>query len=121
MARLHQSESPETYVDIRTFMWSQTEKVIARKAFEHALQKELHEVIQKAKQMVVAIEQPSDLWELESFLTKRRNEIDRKYDYRYSVLPEVFGNLVREGRIYEVELQGLAEDKLRYIHEFAKH
>jgi hypothetical protein len=57
MARLHQSESPETYVDIRTFVWSQTEKVIARKAFEHALQKELHEVIQKAKQMAATIEQ----------------------------------------------------------------
>jgi hypothetical protein len=121
MARLHQSDAPDTYLDIRRLKWSDTEKVIARKAFEHALQKELHEVIQKAKQMAATIEQPSDLWELESFLTKRRNEIDHKYDYRYSVLPEVFANLVREGRIYEVELHGLAEEKLGYIHEFAKH
>jgi Photoprotection regulator fluorescence recovery protein len=121
MANLPHSGAPETYVDIRTWKWSQVEKSIARKAFERALHHELSEVIHKTKQMAATIEQPSDLWELESFLTKRRNEIDHKYDYRYSVLPVVFGNLVREGRIYEVELHGLAEDKLGYIHEFAKH
>ena len=121
MAKLFHSDAADTYGDIRRLKWSDTEKVIARKAFEHALQKELHEVIQKAKRMAATIEQPSDLWELESFLAKRRNEIDRKYDYRYSVLPEVFVNLVREGRVGEQQLHGLAEDKLGYIHEFAKH
>jgi integrase len=30
------------------------------------------------------IQQPSDLWDLEHYLTERRREIDRKYDYRYS-------------------------------------
>jgi hypothetical protein len=30
------------------------------------------------------------------------------YDYRYSVLPLVFGNLIREGRLSEEELHGLA-------------
>ncbi len=121
MARLHQSDAPGSYTDIRNLRWSETEKAIARKAFDHALQKELQEVIQKAQRMAATIEQPSDLWELESFLTTRRNEIDRKYDYRYSVLPQVFVTLVREGRLHEQQLHGLAEDKLGYIHEFAKH
>ena len=120
MAQLAHSEAPGTYTDTRRLKWSETEKAIARKAFDHALQKELQEVIQKAKRMAAAIEHPSDLWELESFLTKRRNEIDRKYDYRYSVLPQVFVNLVREGRVYEEQLRGLAEDKLGFIHGFAK-
>jgi hypothetical protein len=35
------------------------------------------------------IEQPSDLWELERYLTERRKEIDSRYDYRYSVLLNV--------------------------------
>jgi hypothetical protein len=120
MASLHQSEALGGYIDIRNLRWSQTEKAIARRAFEHALQPELEEVIQETKRMAAKIEQPSDLWALEGFLTKRRNEIDRKYDYRYSVLPEVFGCLVREGRISEEELHGLAEDKLAYIRKFAK-
>ncbi|HEY4962881.1 MAG TPA: hypothetical protein VII29_18645 [Terriglobales bacterium] len=120
MAHLHQPEAPDTYTDIRNLRWSQTEKAIARKAFERALQKELHEVIQKTQRMAATIEHPSDLWELESFLTTRRKEIDDKFDYRYSVLPDVFGELVREGRVHEDELRGLAEDKLAYIRRYAK-
>jgi hypothetical protein len=45
-------------------------------------------------------------------LTQRRQEIDAKYDFRYSVLPLVFANLLREGRISEDDLRGLGEDKL---------
>jgi hypothetical protein len=48
-------------------------------------------------------------------LTQRRQDINRKYDYRYSVLLFVFANLVREGRVSEEELRSLGEDKLAYI------
>jgi Photoprotection regulator fluorescence recovery protein len=77
-------------------------------------------VIREAKQMAGRIEQPSDLWELEGYLTRSRKEIDRMYDYRYSVLPLVFGNLIREGRLSEEELHGLADDKLAHIRSYAK-
>lgn len=43
---------------------------------------------------------------------------DRLYDYRYSVLLDVFGQLVREGRLKTEELNDLAEDKLAYIHTY---
>ena len=120
MARLAQSGAPGSYIDIRNLRWSETEKAIARNAFDHALRKELEEVVHKTQRMAATIHQPSDLWELESFLTRRRKEIDDTFDYRYSVLPEVFGALVREGRVYEDELLGLAEDKLAYIRKFAR-
>jgi hypothetical protein len=45
---------------------------------------------------------------------------DRKYDYRYSVLTDVFARLFREGRVSEEELKGLGEEKLAYIRSFAK-
>ena len=101
-------------------MWSRSEKAIARKAFDAALKRELHEVIQEAKQMANQIEQPSDLWDLEHYLTQRRKEIDRKYDYRYSELTHVFGRLLQEGRLGEEELRGLREDKLESIRSYAK-
>jgi hypothetical protein len=41
--------------------WSRSEKAIARKAFDAALKRELHEVIQEAKQMASRIQRPSDL------------------------------------------------------------
>jgi hypothetical protein len=100
--------------------WSKSEKVIARTAFDVALGRELHEVIQRAKQMANQIQESSDLWELENYLTQRRKEIDRKYDFRYSQLRHVFGRLLYEGRLNEQDLHGLNEDKLKSIRLFAK-
>jgi hypothetical protein len=57
---------------------------------------------------------------LEHYLTQRRKEIDRKYDYRYSQLTQVFGRLLYEKRLREEELRGLDENKLKPIRSFAK-
>ena len=77
-------------------------------------------MIQKAKQMANEIQQPSDLWDLEHHLTERRKEIDRKYDYRYSRLMQVFGRLLYERRITEEDLRGLGEDKQKSIRSVAE-
>src|SRR2546427_9376277 len=100
--------------------WSRSEKAVARAAFDAALGRELHEVIQKAKQLANDIQQSSDLWDLEHYLTERRKEIDHKYDYRYSQLTQVFGRLLYEKRLRQEELRGLREDKLKPIRSFAK-
>jgi hypothetical protein len=76
--------------------------------------------MQAAKQMANQISEPADLWDLEHYLTQRRKEIDRKYDYRYSQLTQVFGRLLHESRLSEKELRGLREDKLKLIRSFAK-
>jgi hypothetical protein len=104
---------------MRDLKWSSTEKTIARKAFDMALRRELGAVIREAKKRAARIAQPSELWSLERYLTQRRQEIDRTYDFRYSVLPLVFGTLIREGRLTEEELHGLAEDKVGYIRQWA--
>ena len=101
-------------------IWSRSEKVIARTAFDAALGRELHEVIQEAKKMASQIQQSSDLWDLEHYLTQRRKEIDRKYEYHYSRLTDVLGRLLYEKRLREEELRGLREDKLKPIRSFAK-
>jgi hypothetical protein len=101
-------------------IWSKSEKTIARTAFDAALGRELHEVIQKTKQMANGIQQSSDLWDLERYLTERRKEIDRKYDYRYSQLTHVFARLLYEGRVSEEELRGLRDDKVTSIRSLAK-
>jgi hypothetical protein len=100
--------------------WSRSEKTTARKAFDAALGRELREVIQEAKKMASQIQHSSDLWDLEHYLTERRKEINRKYDYRYSQLTHVFGRLLYEKRLHEDELRGLREDKLKPICSFAK-
>jgi len=111
------NDSPALMRDLR---WSPAEKAIARKVYESALQQELEAVVREAKEMAAKIEQVGDAWDLEYYLTKRRQEIYRQYDYRYSVLPEVFGNLIRKGRVREEDLRGLGDDKLDYIQAYAK-
>jgi hypothetical protein len=70
--------------------------------------------------MASQIQQSSDLWNLEHYLTQRRKEIDHKYDYRYSQLTQVFGRLLYEKRLRQEELHGLRDDKLKPIRSFAK-
>lgn len=114
------SISQETYPWQNQPTWSKSEKVIARKAFDAALGRELLEIIREAKRMSNQIQHSSELWDLEHYLTERRKQIDRKYDYRYSQLTDVFGRLLHEGRVTEEELRGLREDKMKLIHSFAE-
>ena len=112
--------TPDTYPYPNEPTWSRSEKVIARKVFDAALKRELHEVMQEAKQKANQIKEPADVWELERYLTKRRKDIDYKYDFRSSRLTRVFGTLLWERRIREEELRGLGEDKMKAIRSCAK-
>ena len=116
------SQSPIHYgcASASDMTWSRSEKAIARKAFDAALKRELHELMQEAKKIAGQIKQPSDLWDLQEYLTERREEIDRKYDYRYSHLTQVFGRLLYETRVSEEELRGFSKDKLKTIRSLAK-
>jgi Photoprotection regulator fluorescence recovery protein len=101
-------------------IWSRSEKAIARKAFDAALERELQEVMQETKQMASQIKEPSDLWDLERYLTERRKDIDRKYDTRDSRLKDVLGRLLFENRLGEEDLRGLREEKMKSIRSFAQ-
>jgi len=76
----------------------------------------MQETQRKANQIMEA----EDLWELERYLTERRKEIDRKYEFRSSRLTRVLGTLLFEGRITEKELHGLGEDKVKAVRSGAK-
>jgi hypothetical protein len=101
-----------SYAHLQGPKWSPAEKAIASK-------QELDDVIQHTKTMV-GVKQPSDLWEVEYYLTQRRKEMDRQYDYRYSVLTMVFGDLVRSGCLPEASLQGLRPNKLKHVRPYTK-
>ncbi len=101
-------------------VWSGSEKAVARKVFQTALKRKLEEVMQQTKRMASQIKEPTEVWDIEHYLTKRRKEIDRKYDNRYSQLTTVLGRLLGEGRISEKDLDGLREDKIRVIRSLAR-
>ena len=100
--------------------WAKSEKTIARTAFDAALGRETHDVIQEVKRTASEIRESSDLWDLEHYLTERRKQIDRKYYYRYSQLTLVLGRLLYENRLGEEDLRGLREEKMKSIRSLAQ-
>ena len=91
--------------------WSQTEKQIARQAFDKAYDREIRALIKEVQQQASQITELENLWLLHDFLSARRHEIDGKYDYRYSSLIFVFALLIKEGWLLKDELEGLNPDK----------
>ncbi|HYV03714.1 MAG TPA: hypothetical protein VFB82_03960 [Blastocatellia bacterium] len=95
--------------------WSRSEKTIARRAYDDAHDRELAALAEEVRRRANRITEPRHIWALHDFLTRKRKEIDRKYDYRYSQLVFVFARLIRDGWLTEDELAGLGEDKLARI------
>lgn len=103
----------------RDIKWSKSEKTIARKAFDQAVEKEHAMLASRIQTMAQKLDDRDNIWTLHDFLSKKRREIDQKYDYRYSVLLFVFARLMREGWIEAADLQGLSEEKTRLILDLA--
>jgi hypothetical protein len=61
----------DPYTDMRNLKWSPAEKAIARQAFDLALRRELDAIMKEAKDRAARIELPSELWDLELYLTQR--------------------------------------------------
>ena len=101
-------------------MWSRSERAIARKAFDAALKRELREIMQEAKQKAREMREPAEVRELERYLTQRRKDIDRRYDFRNSRLKDVLGRLLYENRLVEEDLRGLRANKVERIRSFAQ-
>ena len=102
-------------MSLRDFNWSQKEKKIAKAAYDKAYQKEMNEIKNELKKRIDDLDDLKQIWSIHDYLTERRDEIDEKYDYRYSVLILVFIKLISEGYIEEKDLEGLSEDKLEAI------
>lgn len=98
--------------------WSPSEKKIARRALDTALESALAKVMADFKRKADAATTPSEMWEIEDYLRQQRREIDETFDYRYSQLPLVFARLIREGHLDESLLSGLSEEKYEIIRSF---
>jgi len=95
--------------------WSKKEKTIARAAFDKAYEKECIRIIEKLKKKSLKLTRPEDIWDLHDYLSETRQEIDEKYDFRYSVLILVFATLINQQWLTIDDLEGLSADKIDKI------
>ena len=100
--------------------WNRVEKKAARYAFDRAYAAQCNAILEKVRKMAAKASTPSDLWQVHDFLSEERERTDELFDYRYSVLLQVFGVLVRDGWIRLDDLVGLGDAKLERIRGWAK-
>jgi len=100
------------------FRWAAAEKKEARSAFDQAFQTRCAMIAAEARHMMGTAESPSDIWRVHDYLSEHRRAVDRTFDYRYSVLLEVFAELLREGWLTELDLAGLQKvkvDRIKFV------
>jgi hypothetical protein len=100
--------------------WTDAEKKLARRIYNKAYEAECATIAAEAKRMIASAKAPTDIWRVHDYLSKRRKAVDRNYDYRCSVLPRVFGYLMRDGWLTEADFAGLDRDKIDRIKFVAK-
>ena len=105
----------------RDLKWSPSEKKVARRAFDAALDSALGKIMVEFKRRAAAAATPSEMWDVEAYLRAQRREINEVFDYRYSQLLLVFPLLIREGHIDELLLDGLSEEKRELIRSSLDH
>lgn len=106
-------KSPEQFIP--HVHWTAAEKKVAHQVFDEALARHLSAIIAEAKRMMANVADPSDLWEVEAYLTQSRKTVDRIYQFRYSDLLRVFSILMRDGWLKETDLAGLQPEKIADI------
>jgi Photoprotection regulator fluorescence recovery protein len=100
--------------------WTAAEKKVARKAFDQALERHLSAITAEAKRMMANVADPTDLWQLEAYLSESRKTVDRIYQFRYSDLLQVFSVLMRDDWLKEADLVGLQPEKIADIKRSAE-
>lgn len=100
--------------------WTDSEKRVARAAYEAARLAELSDLLLQFKQRAAHANDIDEVWEIRDWLNARQREIENNYDFRHSQLIRVFGQLLAKGRIDIQALQGLSEGKLAAIKRIAE-
>ena len=94
-------------------MYTKSEKKVAKELFSLARERDYKRLQKEIKQY--KCDTPESIWDLRDFLNSKAKEFDIKYDYRYSVLDEVFISFLLEGLLQTNELKGLSKERQMYL------
>ena len=91
--------------------WSESEKKVARRAFDAALNRECMAIMERLKALAAKAESPKDIWAIEEYLTEQRRAIDREVRLPLLATHIRIGRLLREKWLEEEDIAGLREEK----------
>jgi hypothetical protein len=87
--------------------FTKSEKKVAKEIFELAKQRDYEKLKNDINSF--QLNSPENIWELRDFLNDKAKAFDSKYDYRYSVLEEVFSYFIIDGLLSIDEIQDLSQ------------
>jgi inorganic pyrophosphatase/exopolyphosphatase len=93
--------------------YTKSEKKVAKELFELARQRDYEHLQTNIKQY--KCDTPQNIWDLREFLNKKAKEFDNKYDYRYSVLDEVFIGFILEKLLHIDEMKDFSKERQGYF------
>jgi hypothetical protein len=95
--------------------WSPQEKKAARAAFAAAWTRECTAIKREVEAMLAGSAAPDAIWQVQEYLWRKRRELGDKYDYRYSILLNVFARLLAQGWLTAADIASLAPEKVEHI------
>ena len=95
--------------------WSKSDKKIARELFELAKKRDYEDLLKLIQLKSQNFITPQSIWDLKDFLNFKAKEFDQKYDYRYSILDDVFAKLILENLLNLNDLKLLSKEKQEQI------
>ncbi|MEO1003361.1 MAG: hypothetical protein AAFX65_09655 [Cyanobacteria bacterium J06638_7] len=95
--------------------WSDSEQLVARRAFDRAQQRTISALVQTVQAHAQGLDSVDSVWTLHDFLSIQRHAIEGRFDFRLPGLLFVFASLVRDELLSIDELEGLHPVKLAKI------
>ena len=95
--------------------WSKSDKKIAKELFELARKRDYANLTNTIQLKSDNLTTPESIWDLRDFLNSKAKEFDQKYDYRYSVLDNVFAGFILEDILTLDEMQRFSKRKQEQI------
>ncbi|EKU96222.1 hypothetical protein Lepto7375DRAFT_0201 [Leptolyngbya sp. PCC 7375] len=91
--------------------WSSRDKKIAEEALKKAYEREVAALISYVQEKAKLLTVLEDVWQLHTFLSASRHDIDGKYDDAEPSLAYILSRLIKDGWLDSSELEGLSTDK----------
>jgi len=100
--------------------WTDTEQVIAERAFEQAYGRAIAQLITTLQSRANGLSSAESIWQFHDFLSIERHTIEGRFAFRLDGILFVFASLVKEGLLQLDELNGLDADKLAKVAAMAR-